>query len=233
LAFLVCIEGIDGSGKSTQSALLQENLLSAGFQVCVRSYPVYSSFFGRVIGEALAADTEVSAAAQDPRSMALWYGMDRWLDFHSNPDVFATRGFVILNRYTLSSIVYQSTRSSTPHQISNWIEELEHNILGLPKPNLYIILNTHHCEAMSKVLEKGVRDYIGNKSDIYEQDQDLQERAREMYVYLGRSLPNANIVECQDSAGRMLSPDLIANDVLASVLKAYQLAHVRSDGERL
>src|SRR6266511_2463740 len=102
---LVAVEGLDGAGKSTQVALLA-SALSA---VDVVSFPRYDTFFGRHIRHLLDGEGEVSAQSVDPRSMALWYALDRvqWARDRKP----ATDGVVLLNRYTLSNAVYQSARA--------------------------------------------------------------------------------------------------------------------------
>jgi hypothetical protein len=86
---ILAIEGIDGAGKETQAELLRDRLVGRGWSVRMLSFPVYSSFFGQSIRQLLDGQLgagDVSADAVDPRSMALWYALDRWEAFR-DPDL--------------------------------------------------------------------------------------------------------------------------------------------------
>src|SRR5690349_6625961 len=138
---LIAFEGIDGSGKTSQIRLLAQALAEQGSSVAVRSYPAYTSFFGSEIRRLLTAGVEHECEGSDPKSMALWYALDRWLDHRHNIQCFDGPEWVLLNRYTLSTVVFQSVRHGPESTIADWVDTLEHDILGLPRPHLYIVLD--------------------------------------------------------------------------------------------
>src|SRR5207244_6487047 len=129
---LIAIEGLDGAGKSTQVALLADALST----VDVVSFPRYDSFFGRQIRLLLDGAGDVSAQTVDPRSMALWYALDRAQWARDRKPV--SDGVVLLNRYTLSNAVYQSARSG--EDLFDWVLRLEFEGLGLPRPDVTGVL---------------------------------------------------------------------------------------------
>lgn len=220
MATLICFEGIDGSGKTAQISLLADTLTSLGKRVCVRSYPVYDSFFGQEVGRLLAGSSAGTDAARlDPQSMALWYALDRWLDHRERADIFRSDMYVLLNRYTLSNVVYQSLRSSAPTATQQWIDQLEHAVLGLPRPDLYVVLDTPPAFAGANVLAKQPRAYTADAKDVYERDLHLQHASRDLYLALGEHLPNACVIRSYDEGG-LLPPATIAEQVLAAVRDA-------------
>ena len=101
---IIAIEGIDASGKSTQTDLLARHFAGLGQQVEVRSFPRYDSFFGLHIRALLDGTAASTAHSLDPHSMALWFAMDRWQSFQARCEA----DVLLLNRYTLSNAVYQS-----------------------------------------------------------------------------------------------------------------------------
>jgi dTMP kinase len=216
--FIVAFEGIDGSGKDTQATLLFQALVNESYRVFTRSYPQYTSFIGGHIGRLLSgAGTELDASRLDSRSMALWYATDRWRDMSSYAEI-GELDFLIFNRFTLSSAVYQSLRSPNDISIESWIFDLEQNIFELPKPDLYVILDTDPLRASSNVSMKEQREYISQSElDVYEQDNSLQNRARNKYVEWAVANANAVVVSTQEPNGTMRSPNDIHSDVIAHV----------------
>ena len=83
---IITIEGIDGSGKTVQFELLTKGLQDRGFTVQKRAYPVYDAFFGEQVGKFLSCSEGVSASTVDQKSMALWFAMDRFMDFRNYRD---------------------------------------------------------------------------------------------------------------------------------------------------
>lgn len=191
---IISFEGIDGTGKTTQIDLLKKFLLEKGLKVNVRSYPVYESFFGKEIGKQLS--NKNSEYSIDPRSMALWYAMDRWNDRKNFIETDEKIDILLLNRYTLSSMVYQVIRAGESNELKDWIENLEHDILNLPRPDLYLIFDLPFELALKNNEGKGKREYIDGEVDKYERDVKLQTKARELYKKFGSEQPNASIINC-------------------------------------
>jgi dTMP kinase len=194
---LVAVEGLDGAGKSTQVALLAAALST----VDVVSFPRYDTFFGRHIRALLDGTTDVSAQTVDPRSMALWYALDRvqWArDRKPGSD-----GVVLLNRYTLSNAVYQSARSGDP-ELFDWVLHLEFTELELPRPDVTVILDVPPEVSAHRVAHRG-------DSDVYERSADLLTRVRDGYLAAAARLPNVVVVS---AAG---APAVVHAEVLTAL----------------
>src|SRR2546423_5194591 len=172
---LVAVEGLDGAGKSTQVSLLA-HALSA---VDVVSFPRYDTFFGRHIRALLDGDGAVSAASVDPRSMALWYALDRVQWARSRPP---SDGVVLLNRYVLSNAVYQSARASDP-ALLDWVLHLEFEELELPRPDVTVVLDVPPSVSASRVAHRG------EGADVYERSSALLGRVRQGYLAAAARLP--------------------------------------------
>lgn len=223
---IVAIEGIDGAGKSVQASLLAERAGAAGYSVFCRDYPRYENFFGKKIGELLVNRTD-GALAVDPYSMSLWYAIDRHIDHLSvvSPEL-SRNDLIIFNRYTLSSQIFQSIRSEET-EISDWIDNLEHRQLGLPRPDLYIILDGDPTVSAARNAKKQGRDYLSSGADIYESDLPLQERATRAYRSTAKSRQDAVLisqyVEAADG-NRLLSPHEISSSVCSVINDRLGLA---------
>ncbi len=193
---LIAIEGLDGAGKTTQVQLLVSRL--APHEVV--AFPRYDTFFGRQIRLLLDGVGGLSAETVDPRSMALWYALDRaqWArDRKPAPD-----GVVLLNRYTLSNAVYQSARSGA--DLFDWILRLEYEELGLPQPDLTVVLDVPPDVSRRRVTH---RDGAG---DVYERAADLQARVREGYLAAAARLPGVVVVSAAGPADEVHAKVLAA-----------------------
>ncbi len=187
---------------------------TANIRYIYRSYPQYNDFFGRQIGQFL---KEGAAQVVDPCSMALWYACDRRRDFETNVSPrLAEVDLVIFNRYTLSSAVYQGARSEHPQRMQAWVFELEHQQLGLPRPDMYIVLDLDPEVALKRNLSKPNRDYISEGADRYEMDIGLQSAARRAYRRFVQDNQTAFLVEGSEFSGR--PPESIA-DVIATRIR--------------
>ncbi len=207
----IAIEGIDGSGKALQSELLQERWARAGKSVRSLSFPCYDTFFGAEVGRYLRGEG-VRADEVDSRSMCLWYALDRFDAMRGHEQW--TEDILLLNRYTLSNAVYQSVRAIDREIAENWdwVQKLEHGRLGLPRPDLYLILDVAPDDAQRNVDSKGVREYVDGR-DVYESQHGLLTRARKRYLDIARREPSMAVIRCDDQKIGLRPADEIAQDV--------------------
>jgi dTMP kinase len=180
---IIAVEGLDASGKTTQAKLLTQQLIDQGLSVSELSFPRYESFFGTRIGTLLSGTETVTANSLDPRSMALWFAMDRW-------DAMRTYGtgpmsgddVIILNRWTLSNAVYQGARATSPTEadaVFDWVLELERNVLALPSPSLTVMLDISVETSMNRATNRAAQ--TGDRPDVYESKAALLQASRRLY----------------------------------------------------
>jgi len=213
---VVAVEGIDRAGKTTQTELLRRALEAGGETVTVVSFPRYESFFGRTIRALLDGTGPTSAATVDPRSMSLWYALDRWQALREL-DPAAT--VVLLNRYTLSNAVYQSSRVAPEEadELFAWVLELEHRQLGLPEPDLTVVLDVAPELSRERSHRPNGADDRPEPPDVYERSVNLLARARARYRDAPELLANAVVIEADDADGELLAPAAVHEQVLAAV----------------
>ena len=99
---LIDIEGIDGTGKHTQSLMLHEKLEKMGYKVDIFSYPEYESVYGSIIKKFLDHKIELSSDEQ-----FLVYLLDMIKDKINVDSSLKYGHMVIMDRYFLSTIAYQ------------------------------------------------------------------------------------------------------------------------------
>ncbi|AQY63677.1 dTMP kinase [Pseudomonas veronii] len=217
---IIAFEGIDGSGKETQCKLLADYLRASGKIVWVADYPRYEMFFGREIGLLLSGQERGrSASTLDPKSMALWYALDRRSDYDRNSEQWLASDYVLLNRSTLSSMVYQSLRSVDPDCMLEWVEQLEFEELGIPRPDLFLIFNVSPKSSASNMQKKGARGYTDSELDVYEGDQDLQVGSWKLYNHLCETRADTERVSCEDLSGKLIEKTTILGSVCEILVK--------------
>ncbi len=142
--------------------------------------------------------------------------MDRWAAFRGFD--YSRFDVLLINRYVLSNAVYQSIRDRDADQpdILDFVLTLEHEQLGLPRPDLYLILDVDLSAAQSNVSKKGYRDDVGDEKDEYEKQDSIQLRARAKYLSYGERLGNVRVIPCME-AGELLPIEAIARRVYAAV----------------
>jgi dTMP kinase len=215
---LIAVEGIDGSGKRTQVALLEKALANRGYSVYPTDFPQYDSWFGKMVGQFLDGQLG-SLESVDPHFTALLYAGDR---FEAKPRIEAElkRGSIVLaDRYIGSNLAHQTARvpAGKRAEFLSWIEHLEYGIYGLPRENLVLYLRVPPVEAQSLVAQKSARSYTEAQKDLLESSLRHLEDAAQMYDLLSRR-PNWATIPCFDEARHaMRSPGEIAAEVFNAV----------------
>ncbi|MBP5730367.1 MAG: thymidylate kinase, partial [Clostridia bacterium] len=222
---MIALEGIDGSGKSVQFARLKARFEALGKRVGVLDFPCYESFFGSQIGVFLSGSGSVSAADVDVRSMSLWYAMDRVKAFEQ----FDAKAYdvILLNRSTMANAAYQGSRvqleakkrGEDPQRALKayikWLFELEFDVLGVPKPDIFFIFDVPVSVSHANVAKKGRRDYVGGeKADVYEKDMLLLTTVRHGYLTCSEMFDGVHIINCVNDSGKMRSREAISEQII-------------------
>ncbi len=183
MSLLVVIEGIDGSGKGTQSALLRDRLLARGLKASLLSFPRYdATFFGQRIGDFLNGRfgqlNEV-----DPFLASLLYAGDRLESKAELTRLLAASDVLVLDRYVPSNIAHQAGKKTGPQrrELAEWIERIEYDLFDLPRPDLVVLLDIPAKDSQELIAKKSQRTYTTEAADIQEADTDYLARVRSAY----------------------------------------------------
>jgi len=188
MGVLLAIEGIDGSGKGTQSGRLCETAAAKGYRVATFSFPLYDGNpFSRAIADYLNGEF---GAADDvhPELAALLYAGDR---FHVRPRLLAAleeHDLVVCDRYVASNAAHQGAKleGDLRRRLLDWLEEVEYGEFGLPRPDLVVLLDAPVALARELVGRKAARGYTTLEADIHEADVGHSGATREVYLELAR-----------------------------------------------
>ena len=148
---LIVIEGTDCSGKETQSNLLIEKLKKESIRIEKFSFPNYSSPTGKIIGGPYLGKKYIcdgwfqeGAPNVDPKVSALFYAADRLYNIDKINFLLENGVNVILDRYVFSNMAHQGGKIENEkerNEMYEWLENLEFNLLSLPKPDIGVFLH--------------------------------------------------------------------------------------------
>jgi dTMP kinase len=219
----VVIEGLDGSGKSTQLKMLRGYLDERNVPFKYIHFPrLEEGIYGKLIARFLRGDMGKNDQV-DPYLVALIFAGDRtdaselireWLD----------EGYlVIVDRYVYSNIAFQCAKLSSERErnrLRDWILEFEFEHNKLPRPNVNLYLNVPK-EFTRKQL-KNTRDgddraYLKGERDIHEENLDFQEQVRQVYLSLTHHVKDLEIIQCMDQDGLMLAPEAISDLIVKHI----------------
>ncbi len=217
---LIVIEGTDCSGKQTQSDLLLSELRQRNIPIEKYCFPNYNSPTGKIIagpylgkegyGEALFSE---GASNVDPRVASLYFAADRRYNINHILDKLNTGTNVIVDRYVDSNFAHQGAKINDDFErekMFRFLEVLEYDLLGLPKPDITIFL--HMPAKTAKILQKSRKE----KPDQHEADEQFLENSEKTYLSLCYR-HNYIKISCVDEVG-LRTIDDIHKEVLDNVL---------------
>ncbi len=200
---LIAVEGIDGSGKGTQSQLLVDRLKKDGITTGFLSFPQYESTeFGRRIGDFLNGRfgdlDQVS-----PFLASLLYAGDRFESRERLKELLDANDIVVLDRYVPSNVAHQGAKVSGDErqEIINWIHHVEYTLFQLPTPDLVILLDLPADQAQQLIQKKQQRTYTDKAADLQEADGDYLAQVRQVYVDLAAQNDRWQTINCLSADG--------------------------------
>lgn len=196
--FLV-VEGTDGSGKGTQVAKLVERLEREGYDVAAFDFPQYdqpSSYFVREYLNGKYGE----AKEVGPYTGSLFYALDRFQAAPAIREAIEAGKVVIANRFTGSNMAHQGTNfDQSEHRRGYfiWLDNLEFEMLKIPRPDRSIVLRVPADIAQALVDKKEKRSYTDSKRDMLEADLNHMQRSVEVYDDLCQLFPRDFVrVDC-------------------------------------
>lgn len=218
---LIVIEGLDGSGKATQTGLLCSRLAEEWGRPFRRiSFPDYddpsSALVKLYLGGELGGLSDVSAYGA-----SLFYTVDRYASYLRHWGEDYRRGVLIVaDRYATSNIAHQMSklpRGEWDGYLS-WLAETEYIRVGIPRPDLVVYLDMAP-ETSRKLL---ARRYHGDESkkDLHEANFAYLQSCREAALYGAEKL-GWRVIRCCNGQDPY-PPDDIAEKVWQAVLPVLE-----------
>ncbi len=212
---LVVIEGLDGSGKATQTSLVAQELAAAGKKVRKISFPDYTSRSSALVQMYLAGEFGSRPEDVNAYAASAFYAVDRYASYKKEWGRFyAEGGLLVADRYTTSNAIHQCAKLPREEweEYIAWLRDFEYKKLGVPQPDLVVYLDVEPQVSQQLLLQRYGDDA---KKDIHEQDVAYLMQCREAALWCAEKLSWVRIV-CSENGHMRLRED-ITKDVLCSV----------------
>lgn len=188
----LCIEGGDGSGKTTQHMLLAKQLRDAGHTVETVDFPQYGQPSAELVTAYL--NNEFGPATElDPRLASVLFAVDRLAAKDRIQTALESNAFVLANRFTASNMAHQAAKipdEAKQVEFFRWVHQFEHEVLGIPEPDHHFLLHLPAATALQRIQNRPSRSQTGKSLDGHETDLDYQVRAEKRYLELAATFPD-------------------------------------------
>ena len=219
---LLVVDGMDGSGKTMQTGKLVTRLPLEGHRVATLSFPRYGKKSAGPVEDYLGKTLGVPGHGVygpihtiGPKPASVTYALDRWASFREGDFKPLEDGVhMVLNRFVASNMGHQGSKIADPierMEYFRWNDHLEHEVFGIPRPDLNIILHVTPEVAMRLIDGRGIA------KDGHENLEHLR-AAEATYLEIARTFPNFVLIECMNETNDdILHEDVIHEKVWAAV----------------
>jgi thymidylate kinase len=207
---LIVLEGTDGTGKDTQTALLLKRLQSAGRRVATYHFPRYGEPSAYFVERYLRGGYPTKLDAYEA---SILYALDRHEASFEIRDQLAVGTIVVANRYTSSSMAHLggTIRDQVERwKFLDWLSELEYGRLKIPEPTKILVLHMPAEQAQKHVEARKPQPHLGGlKRDIHEEDLDHLMNAEAVYLELCQMKPDLyELIECAEGSTIKSIPEI-------------------------
>lgn len=174
---LIVLEGIDGSGKSSQYSRLCARMENDGIEYNHIVFPRYEKGSSALIRMYLGGEFGTDPSDVNAYTASTFFAVDRFASYRTDwGKLYEAGGLVLSDRYTSSNAVHQGSKLSDAElpAFFGWLSDLEYNKMGLPKPDLVIYLDVDIETSLARMKHR--QDATDTHADIHERNIAYLER---------------------------------------------------------
>jgi len=168
---LIVMEGIDGSGKSTQYQKLCEHLLADGTEFRHIVFPRYQEESSALIRAYLGGQFGKDPGDVNAYAASTFFAVDRFASFQTDWGAYYRNGGLVLSdRYTTSNACHQGSKvpEGERQQFLDWLYDFEFRLMGLPRPDLVLYLDIDIETSRRQMAAR--QEETDTTADIHEQN---------------------------------------------------------------
>jgi dTMP kinase len=213
---LIVLEGIDGSGKSTQFKLLTERLEKEGLPFRKVVFPRYSESSSALLRSYLAGEFGNDPSDVNAYAASTFFFVDRFASYKTDwGDYYRSGGTIICDRYTTSNAIHQGAKlpEGELNSFLDWLYDFEFRLMELPRPDVVLYMDIDLITCMNQM--KVRQEKTNTKGDIHETHGEYLKACLKTGLAAARHL-SWNKVRCLEN-GAMRSVSDIHEDIYNSV----------------
>ena len=218
MGVIITIDGVDSSGKGLQSQMLFEKLVSLDKKVTKVSFPDYESDSSAPVRMYLSGKLGKSVDSVNAYAASLFFAVDRYISYKQSwIENYNAGEIVICDRYVSSNAIHQSVKLpyESRDEFLAWIDEVEYDRMGLPRPDVVFFLDVPVDVAMK--LMSGRYDGDETKKDIHEADIEYLKKCHNAAEYACDKFGWQRI-ECVKN-GVLRTPEDIHEEIMSRIKK--------------
>lgn len=181
---LIVMEGIDGSGKSTQYRRLCQRLSDQGRAYRQAVFPRYDQDSSALIRAYLGGQFGDRPEDVNAYAASTFFAVDRFAAYKTDWGAYYDQGGLVLcDRYTTSNACHQGSKLPPAERQAflDWLYDFEFRLMGLPRPALVLYLDIDVDTACRQMARR--QSATNTQADIHERDLDYLTRCLEMGRY--------------------------------------------------
>lgn len=213
---LIVIDGLDGSGKTTQFEKLK-NILAEKYSIMGISFPEYDKPSAALVKMYLSGQFSKNAADVNAYAASTFYAADRYASYKLYwEDFYKSGGIVLAGRYVSSNAIHQTPKlpENEWDGFLGWLCDYEYDKLGLPRPDKTILLDVSEEVSQKRLSARYHGD--DSKKDIHEADRAYMQTCRRCALYAADKL-GWEIVPCCDENNREYTAEEITEMILSAI----------------
>ncbi|MEA2065017.1 MAG: dTMP kinase [Patescibacteria group bacterium] len=216
----IVIDGIDGSGKETQTKLTISRLKKLGYNVETIDFPQYNTKSAGLVEKYLSGKyggtKEVS-----PYVASTFYAVDRYDASFKIKEWLKQGKIIISDRYVGSNMAHQGAKIKTQNERKKyltWLYNLEYEIFKIPRPDLNIILHINATLAQKLSQRRKKQDWHNKTEDIHQNNLGYLKSSEKIYLEIVNTFSDFTLIECEKN-GQTMSREKINNLICGKIIK--------------
>lgn len=210
---LIVFEGTDGSGKSTQFQALCARVEQTGTPFRRLVFPQYQEPSSALIRMYLGGEFGSRPGDVNPYAASAFYAVDRYASLKKVwGEYYSQGGLILTDRYTTSNAVHQGAKCAPQERPAflGWLDDFEHDKLGLPQPDLVLYLDMPTERAVELLRHREAATHT--KADIHELDTGYLAACRDSALQAAQLL-GWKVIPCVNAQGEVRSVEEIHEEI--------------------
>lgn len=199
---LIVIEGVDASGKATQTKLLYEYLKSKYKKVEQIEFPDYESPSSSLVKMYLSGEFGKTADDVNPYIASTFFAADRYASYKTKWEKLYNDDYIIVaDRYVTANMIHQASKFSSieeKEKFIKWLCDFEYKLYGLPEPDLKLFLDVPPEISFELMRERLNKFTEQEEKDIHEGDEEYLKKTYENARYVADNY-GFEVIECTKS----------------------------------